>query len=217
MSAVTFEGRDREADLTVIANYIQAHLFTWCMPADWGADFGYFREDKHASDHGWNRTYSGSSEVLQMLGIKRTVGLDDPSYDADDLEYTKEAVAYAKSIWMEAGDMLRSRIQFAPAHRLPTPPVPGELPDIRQMRHMVREYDALCNAVSDLLSWLLPRYSGANDYDGKSPVDLCEMACDELADAMRASRMPDTEKQREDNVPERLRILFAAWQRDRKE
>jgi len=94
------EGRERDADLHTLAEYVMRQLFTWAMPADWGVNMGIARNQpaKHGQNDGrWEKTLSSSEEVLSVLG---------PEPD-DDGDWSPDLHNYARDLWLSLGQYVR--------------------------------------------------------------------------------------------------------------
>jgi len=93
--------RDGDADLLTLAEHVRQHLFTWALPADWGADFGITRNGKK-----WERVCTSSSEILAILEW-------EPRPDFDNGEEWDPAIdAYVKALWKNLGPFMRDCCEF---------------------------------------------------------------------------------------------------------
>ena len=96
--------RDREMDLLLLAEHTRTSLYTWTLPADFGIDHGIKQGGK------FHRTYMSDGEILQgVLEWK-----PQPDFDNGE-EFPEEIREYARQLWAELGDFIRTRCTFVTA------------------------------------------------------------------------------------------------------
>ena len=88
----------RDRHLFILAQHVQASLYTWLLPADLGINYGYCRGGK------WEKTCTSVEEILCLIDYPR------PEEDED---FSEEAREYARGLWRDLGDFIRERLTLS--------------------------------------------------------------------------------------------------------